>query len=132
MLLNYVLNLQHLGWKLSWTAFTLWMSLRVLKWRRQRNLGSKACAVPSKVPFGELNFQIRSQVILRLTISGLDVLVTAINRLRKDTFIEWTRGILDVPGHTVELRALGIELIITDNPDNIKAVLSTKVHNPAC
>jgi hypothetical protein len=57
----------------------------------------------------------------------LDVLVTAIKRLRADQFFEWSREVLNVPGHTVELSMLGVSIFMTDDPDNTKAILSTKV-----
>jgi hypothetical protein len=55
------------------------------------------------------------------------MLFSAVKHLRADRFFEWSRKVLDVPGHTVELRTLGMRIILTDNPDNVKAVLSTKV-----
>ncbi len=42
-------------------------------------------------------------------------------------FFEWSRQILNVPGRTVRLNMLGIEVLMTDNADNTKAILSTKV-----
>ena len=48
-------------------------------------------------------------------------------KVLKHEFFDWTRQILDVPGRTVSLNMLGIKTLMTDNPDNIKAILSTKV-----
>lgn len=42
-------------------------------------------------------------------------------------FFEWSHQILNVPGQTVRLNMLGIEVLMTDNTDNTKAILSTKV-----
>ena len=58
---------------------------------------------------------------------GIDLFATAVSRLIRHDFFAWTRQILDVPGRTVSLGMCGISLVITDDPENIKAVLSTKV-----
>lgn len=78
--------------------------------RRQRlsKLGERAPSVPSQLPL------------------GLDVLITAVKRIHADQFFEWGREILNVPGRTVELSMLGISIVMTDDPNNIKAILSTK------
>jgi len=47
--------------------------------------------------------------------------------MRSCTFFEYTREILDVPGRTVQLNMLGGGLVLTDEPENIKAVMLTKV-----
>ncbi|KAL8877671.1 MAG: hypothetical protein Q9198_004357 [Flavoplaca austrocitrina] len=57
---------------------------------------------------------------------GIDLFVTAINRIYSHDFFAWTRQILDVPGRTVSMNLLGIKLLMTDDPENTKAVLSTK------
>jgi len=95
--------------------------------RRQRlsKLGERAPSVPSQLPLG-----IRYTHIITVTkltpLSGLDVLVTAAKRIHADQFFEWGREILNVPGRTVELSMLGISIVMTDDPSNIKAILSTK------
>lgn len=58
---------------------------------------------------------------------GLDVLFTALCHFKNDTFFDWARTILNVPGHTRELRLLGTRLVMTDDADNIKALMSTQV-----
>lgn len=58
---------------------------------------------------------------------GIDLFVTAINRILSYDFFEWTRQILNVPGRTVRLNMLGIEVLMTDDSENTKAILSTKV-----
>ena len=58
---------------------------------------------------------------------GLDLLLIALNHFRHDTFFDWVRSVLNVPGHTVELRLLGTRLVMTDEADNIKALMSTQV-----
>ena len=50
-----------------------------------------------------------------------------VSRMRSCTFFEYTREILDVPGRTVQLNMLGGGLVLTDEPENIKAVMLTKV-----
>jgi hypothetical protein len=50
-----------------------------------------------------------------------------VSRMRNCTFFEYTREILDVPGRTVQLNMLGGRLVLTDEPENIKAVMLTKV-----
>jgi hypothetical protein len=50
-----------------------------------------------------------------------------VSRMRNCTFFEYTREILDVPGRTVQLNMLGDRLVLTDEPENIKAVMFTKV-----
>lgn len=47
--------------------------------------------------------------------------------IRNNTLLEWTQDILDVPGRTVDLPLVGSSIVITDNIDNIKAVMSTQV-----
>ena len=58
---------------------------------------------------------------------GLDILLAALRHFKDDTFFDWVRTILNVPGHTVELRLLGTRLVMTDDADNIKALMSTQV-----
>lgn len=51
-----------------------------------------------------------------------------VSHMRSCTFFEFTREILDVPGRTVQLNMLGGGLVLTDEPENIKAVMLTKVN----
>ncbi|KAL9010177.1 MAG: hypothetical protein Q9173_004865 [Seirophora scorigena] len=57
---------------------------------------------------------------------GIDLFAIAINRIYSHDFFAWTRQILDVPGRTVSLNLLGIKLLMTDDTENTKQVLSTK------
>src|SRR5215469_14166055 len=59
--------------------------------------------------------------------SGLDLMWRVVSHMRSCTFFEYTREILDVPGHTVQLNMLGGRLVLTDEPENVKAVMLTKV-----
>ncbi|KAF2195933.1 cytochrome P450 [Zopfia rhizophila CBS 207.26] len=49
-----------------------------------------------------------------------------VSRMRNHGFFEYTRQILDNPGKTVELNMFGSRLILTQQPENIKAVMFTK------
>ena len=97
--------------------------------RRLEKLGHKAPLVAYKLPFGTLCAKLITSLQIRgLTANlGVDLFAKATNRLLKDDFFNWTREILDVPGRTVGLRMLGAEVLMTDNTDNIRTILSTKV-----
>lgn len=60
-------------------------------------------------------------------IPGIDLLATAINRIYHNDFFDWSRQILDCPGRTVSLNMLGVKVLMTDQPENAKTILSTKV-----
>ncbi|KAF2821598.1 cytochrome P450 [Ophiobolus disseminans] len=45
---------------------------------------------------------------------------------RTNTLLEWHRKILNVPGQTVELRMLGRIMILTENIENVRAIMSTQ------
>lgn len=47
--------------------------------------------------------------------------------VRSYTIFEWNETVLNVPGRTVDLRLLGSSTIMTDNVENIRAIMSTKV-----
>ena len=97
--------------------------------KRLRKLGSKAPAVPSRAPLGTVakNPASHVQKLRKLHFAGIDLLVTAINKLVNNDFFAWSREILDNPGRTVSLNMLGVNVLVTDEPENTKAVLSTKV-----
>jgi hypothetical protein len=96
------------------------------KRKRLANLGKCAPTVRSVIPFGTSNR--KPSINCQLTLyRGLDVLIRAVKQIHADQFFEWGREILDVPGRTVELRMLGLSIIMTDNPANVKTVLSAKV-----
>lgn len=83
--------------------FITWHSAR----QRLRKHGEKAPAAPSWAPF------------------GIDLLATAVRRLISNDFFTWSRELLSVPGRTVSISMIGQDLLMTDAPENIKAVLST-------
>jgi hypothetical protein len=64
-------------------------------------------------------------------MKGLDLGIKTIRRILSHEFFELTQEFLDVPGHTVEVRMMGNEMIMTDEPENIRAVMSTNVLLPA-
>lgn len=58
----------------------------------------------------------------------MDVGIYSVYRLYKHTFFELMTGWLEAaPGRTVELRMFAQGLIMTDEPANIKAIMSTEV-----
>jgi hypothetical protein len=62
---------------------------------------------------------------------GIGGFLQIVRHLRTNTVLEWTQKILNVPGRTVEIRVPGISMIMTDNIDNIRAVMSTQVGSTA-
>jgi hypothetical protein len=54
-------------------------------------------------------------------------LLQLIRNLRTNTVLEWTRDTLNVPGRTVELNLGGTKMVMTDNVENIRAMMSTQV-----
>jgi hypothetical protein len=64
-----------------------------------------------------------NNIALRLRSYG-----TIIRRLTAFQLFEWTREILEVPGRTVELYMMGTRLVLTDEPENLKAIMSTQVY----
>ena len=109
------------------------ISLCLMRWNSRRlrvkKLGNKA---PAAVYWAPLGNNITCAACFRaesLTLSaGLDLFATAISRIFSHDFFAWTRQILDVPGRTVSLNLLGVKVLMTDDPENTKAVLSTKVN----
>lgn len=77
--------------------------------RRVRQLGNFAPSLPTILPL------------------GLDVAFTASQKMIAHEFLEWTRDILNNAGRTVELDMLNNRVVVTDNPENIKAIMSTQV-----
>ena len=46
--------------------------------------------------------------------------------VRKHKFYHWTKEMLEEHNHTTELRMLGTRLVMTDDPENIKAIQDTQ------
>ncbi|KAK0379655.1 cytochrome P450 [Colletotrichum limetticola] len=102
----------------NWAAYStlLIASIYVFDWgaksrrdKRLRDFGSPPPLVPFKAPF------------------GIDLAVYSLYRFFKFTFFELVNSWLEaVPGRTVEMRMFGTGLIFTDEPANIKAIMSTE------
>jgi hypothetical protein len=58
---------------------------------------------------------------------GLDLMFAAFHSMKSHQFFEWTRDILQLAGHTAELHMMGVRLVLTDEPENVKCIMSTKV-----
>jgi hypothetical protein len=50
-----------------------------------------------------------------------------VKNVRNNTALEWTRKTLNIPGRTVEVFMLGNNMIMTDDIDNIRAIMATQV-----
>ncbi|KAL8968767.1 MAG: hypothetical protein Q9197_004701 [Variospora fuerteventurae] len=80
--------------------------------RRLRKFGSPPVVVPFIAPL------------------GLDVGIQSVWRLFRHTFFELMTGWLEAaPGRTVEVRMFAQGLIMTDEPANIKAIMSTEYNS---
>lgn len=62
-----------------------------------------------------------------MSLLGLDLIINIWRKLATNQFIEYSREILSVPGHTVSIPVLNMPLIVTEDTENIKAVMSTQV-----
>lgn len=104
---------------------TRWVSTR----QRHKKLGQKAPSVSYYAPFGVTSIIVAFQNVFLVLIlgSGIDLFATAIIRLLKHDFFGWSRELLSVPGRTISLNMLGVEVIATDDLENLRAVISTKV-----
>jgi hypothetical protein len=99
-----------------------------VKANRQSQLGARAPAVPSRLPFGELlKLMLRMGLDLTRANSGISILLDIGRANRTDTVLDLIHKYTRVPGGTVELSAPGISTIITDNLDNIRTIMSTQV-----
>ena len=47
-------------------------------------------------------------------------------------FFEWTRQLFNNHGRTVVLNMIGRKLLLTDDPENTKAILSSNVRESLC
>ncbi|KAL1603708.1 hypothetical protein SLS60_005298 [Paraconiothyrium brasiliense] len=61
-----------------------------------------------------------------LLVIGFGVLLRMLRNLRQNTVLEWSNETLNVPGRTVELPLVGTNMIMTDNVDNIRAIMTTQ------
>ncbi len=81
--------------------------------RKQRQFG---CHLPRQYPHKERLF-------------GLDLLWKCTKALRNRKFLETVTQILEKHGPTIQYLILGNRAIITTDPENIRALLSTKFHH---
>jgi hypothetical protein len=98
------------------------------KANRQSRLGARAPTLPSRFPFGKM--QAFSITILHepdTFRAGFGITLDLVHHLSANTVLEWHRKILCVPGRTVEVRMVGMSMIMTDNIENIRAIMSTQV-----
>lgn len=63
-----------------------------------------------------------------LTRKGVDIAIGMFRAFAKYRFWHWTKHLLDQNNHTLEVRMLGARMILTDDPENIKAILDTQFH----
>ncbi len=118
----------------------LWI-IRAVSGKKQYQARIRACGhpptpVPYHLPFGK---PLQCFYLLSSTTSssnplilktGLDLVCHLVWRLWQHDFVNYGWEILDVPGRTVELNLLSRRIIITDNPENIKAVMLSQVILP--
>jgi hypothetical protein len=94
-------------------------------------LGARAPAVPSRLPLGTRQPTVihlpEVPGILMCCGIGFGVSLQLIRRLRTNSVLEWNQKILNVPGRTVEIHMVGVSMIMTDNVENIRAIMSTQV-----
>ncbi len=118
---------------LAGAATLLFIFYVLIGWRlarqRLKNLGHKAPLVAYKLPFGTPYTEqtTPSKPHGLIPDLGIDLFAKATNRLIKNDFFNWSRELLDVPGRTVSLKMLGAEVLMTDDTDNIRTILSTRV-----
>ncbi|KAI9046092.1 cytochrome P450 [Aspergillus affinis] len=64
--------------------------------------------------------------ILPSNTLGLNYVIQMFSELRKHRFWHWTKRLLDENNHTLQLHLLGANLLLTDDPENIKAIQDTQ------
>lgn len=57
---------------------------------------------------------------------GLDLVFLSMYHLANNTFVEWSSGLMDKYGRTIQMDLLGGTMIITDDPANIRAIQSSQ------
>lgn len=124
---DWVASQREVFWCSIFILSSIYLAIRCyLKIRRLGRL-SVAPAVPSSDPFGSKMAPITQAPAILTSCPGISAIFDAAQHIRSNSFVDWSRNVLEVPGHTVELRVLGLRMILTDNPDNIKAIFSTNV-----
>ncbi|KAL1963263.1 hypothetical protein VTN77DRAFT_8486 [Rasamsonia byssochlamydoides] len=72
--------------------------------------------LPYKLPFGAVHS----------LAGGIDAAYMLISHLLNLDFFEWTQTLLDHPGRTIDIYVLGNRLVMMDDCDNIKAIMSSQ------
>ncbi|KAH8698215.1 cytochrome P450 [Phaeosphaeriaceae sp. PMI808] len=70
--------------------------------------------------------QAEPPIVLSSWSFGLNFVVSMFRAILTHKFVDWTQDILNNNHHTVELHMLGASLLLTDDPENIKAVQDTQ------
>ena len=65
--------------------------------------------------------------VIGLSFKGLNIVIDMFRAVRKHRFYHWTKEMLEEYHHTMELRMLGTRLVMTDEPENIRAIQDTQV-----
>lgn len=59
---------------------------------------------------------------------GLTTLSSILRHLKSNRFTEWIIDVLSVPGHTAEMNIFGTRFILTEEPENLKAIFTNQVY----
>ena len=60
----------------------------------------------------------------------MDTMLRMIRMLKKNMYVQhWQRRFEEAGSHTVEVSITGRRFILTDDPENIKAMLTTQFHD---
>ncbi|KKA22030.1 Cytochrome P450 [Rasamsonia emersonii CBS 393.64] len=86
----------------------LWIKSWQSKKARMQSLGQKPPMLPYKLPF------------------GIDAAYMFVSHMLRLDFFEWTQTLLDHPGRTIDIYVLGTRLVLTDDCDNMKAIMSSQ------
>ncbi|KAH7333355.1 cytochrome P450 [Rhexocercosporidium sp. MPI-PUGE-AT-0058] len=57
---------------------------------------------------------------------SIDLAISGMISLATHQFFEWTRTLFDTYGSTVEVNAMGMKVLLTEDPENIKAIQMTQ------
>ncbi|KAE9963424.1 hypothetical protein BLS_009313 [Venturia inaequalis] len=112
---DYFLRLILSGW--GWTktllalSIALYLAMFIVKSRagnRRKSLGREPAVISTFAPL------------------GIDLAWQAFRALSGHMFYDWTRSLADKYGRTYEMQMMGMRLIVTDEPQNIKAIMSSQ------
>uniref|UniRef100_A0A093XYC9 Cytochrome P450 n=1 Tax=Talaromyces marneffei PM1 TaxID=1077442 RepID=A0A093XYC9_TALMA len=60
-------------------------------------------------------------------VLGLTTLSSILRHLKSNRFTEWIIDVLSVPGHTAEMNIFGTRFILTEEPENLKAIFTNQI-----